>query len=294
MNRKKLQVWLGTSGYSYADWVGGFYPAGTQPRQMLGHYCRHFPLVELNFTFYRAPTPASLATFASRTPAGFQFLVKLPRTLSHERDPQGFAPFRQAVAALQERDRLAGVLCQLPQASHNDREQKDWLDRLAHELADCRPAVEFRHRSWYRPDIPAWLAERGLDLVAVDVPALPGLYPSGLVQSGSRIYVRFHSRNADNWYRSDKERYDYNYSDEELAEWIRALANAPAESEQALLLFNNCQRGHSAVNAQRMQELLGRLAPELTVVELPCPAPTQPRQRSLFDDGEPLPGKSSL
>ena len=97
--------------------------------------------------------------------------------------------------------------------------------------------------------------------------------------------VRWHSRQADNWYRSDKERYDYDYSDAELEEWVDGLREAAGRTEQALLLFNNCHRSQAAANARRMRELLSRLAPELPVVEpFAAPAVPVPRQRSLFDD----------
>ena len=59
-----MKAWIGTSGYSYPDWVGGFYPPATRPNKMLAHYCRHFPLVELNFTFYRMPTASMLGRLA--------------------------------------------------------------------------------------------------------------------------------------------------------------------------------------------------------------------------------------
>ena len=276
-----MQIWLGTSGYSYPDWVGDFYPPGTRPNRMLAHYSRQFPLVELNFTFYRPPTAAILARLAEQTPEGFQFVVKLPRSLSHENDRRDLAGFRQAVDELRDRGRLLGLLCQLPQSNHYGRHQLAWLDLLAGELPGRGLAVEFRHRSWARPDVPEWLGRRGLDVVAVDVPDLPALYPRGLVQSGPRVYVRFHSRHAGNWYLGDKERYDYDYADEALAEWIVALAAAD-RTERALLLFNNCHRAQAAANARRMRELLGRLAPGLTVVE-PAAAPPEVRQRSLFD-----------
>jgi uncharacterized protein YecE (DUF72 family) len=251
---------------------------------MLACYCRHFPLVELNFTFYRPPTPPLLIRLAEQTPEGFQFIVKLPRSLSHENDRRDLTGFRQAVAELHARGRLLGLLCQLPQASHYDRHNRAWLDVLAGELAGYSLAVEFRHRSWFRPDVPAWLHQRGLDLVAVDVPAIPALYPRGLVQSGRRLYVRFHSRHAGNWYAGEKERYDYHYDDDALAEWIAALRQAADQTDRALLLFNNCQRSQAAANAQRMRELLRRLAPELTVVEPFAAGAPQVRQRSLFDD----------
>lgn len=277
-----MQIWIGTSGYSYPDWVGSFYSAGTRPGRMLASYCRYFPLVELNFTFYRLPTAAMLSRLADQTPPGFQFVVKLPRTLSHDEDAHDLAPFRLAAEELRRRGQLMGLLCQLPQASHHMPKHRVWLERLAREFAGWPLAVEFRHRSWFRPDVPAWLREHGLDLVAVDVPNLPGLYPRSLVQSSSRVYIRFHSRNGSNWYRSDKERYDYDYSDEALTDWIDALGRTAARTNRVLLLFNNCQRSQAAANAQRMRELLARLAPEFEVVP-PLAAPEPVRQRLLFE-----------
>ena len=78
-----MQVWIGTSGYSYSDWVGEFYPEGTSSSRMLSHYCRHFPAVELNFTFYKPPTRMALTRLADKTPPNFQFLVKVPQSISH-------------------------------------------------------------------------------------------------------------------------------------------------------------------------------------------------------------------
>jgi uncharacterized protein YecE (DUF72 family) len=278
-----MHVWIGTSGYSYPDWIGPFYPPGTRPERMLTYFTRCFPLVELNFTFYRLPPVGQLARLAEHAPAGFQFVVKLHRSLSHDEQPRDLAAFRAAVAELHERGRLAGLLCQLPQAIHDEPGHRAWLETLARAFTGCRLAVEFRHRSWFRPDVPDWLRAHDLDLVAVDVPDLPGLYPRGLVQASPRLYVRFHSRNAAAWYGSDKERYDYDYGDQALTEWIEALAPLAERNERVLLLFNNCHRGQAAENARRMRELLARLAPELHVVE-PFAEPPGPQQRSLFDE----------
>lgn len=278
-----MQIWIGTSGYSYSGWVGAFYPSGTKAGRMLAYYCRSFPLVELNYTFYRMPTAEQLLHQAEQTPAGFQFLVKLPQTLSHDTDGRDLLPFRQALTPLRERGQLLGLLCQLPQAVHNTAEARAWIERLANELGGDRLAIEFRHRSWTAPDVPPWLAQRGLDLVSVDVPNLPGLYPTGLVQSSATIYVRFHSRNAGNWYASDKEhdRYDYDYTDAELTGWIDTLKSTADKAARALLLFNNCHRAQAVQNARRMRELIKQLAPAFELVE-PL-ALAAPEQRQLFE-----------
>jgi uncharacterized protein YecE (DUF72 family) len=271
-----MDVWIGTSGFSYQDWVGDFYPTGTRPEAMLGYYCRHFPLVELNYTFYRPPTRGALEKLAHRTPPGFQFLVKLPRTISHEQKPLDLPGFRFACDGLLERGQLAGVLAQFPQAMHCTRPACDWVSTLGKELSHLRLAVEFRHRSWARPGLPAWLAEQGLDLVAVDAPRIDALFPSGWMQSGSTAYVRLHSRNTDNWYRSGEERYDYDYGDAELGDWVEEAAQRARQggTERAMFLFNNCARSQAAVNARRMQSLFGSLAPQVNLVQAASQAPT--------------------
>jgi uncharacterized protein YecE (DUF72 family) len=276
-----MDVLIGTSGYSYPDWVGDFYSAGTRPGGMLPTYARTFPIVELNFTFYRPPSPAMLERMAEKVPSTFRFVVKLPQTISHEASRADLPTFRLAAEALARRGQLAGLLCQLPQSAHNKAPVRAWLKVLAQELGHLDLAVEFRHRSWAVPEVAPWLAGLGLDLVAVDVPDLPGLYPAGWVQAGPRAYVRLHSRNADNWYGDEKERYDYNYSDAELGQWIDALVEAAPTTQRALLLFNNCHRSQAAHNARRLQTLLAHQRGDLFVVAPPAPA--QPVQGTLFE-----------
>lgn len=280
---RTMQVWIGTSGYSYTDWVGDFYPEGTQPERMLPFYCAHFPLVELNFTFYRPPTRAMLTRLADKTPPGFQFLVKVPQTISHDQRPLDLPGFRHAVEGLQERGQLAGLLAQFPQSMHCTRPACDWVTMLGKELGHLDLCVELRHRSWDRPGLAPWLAEQSISLVAVDAPSLAGLFPSGWKQSTPTAYVRLHSRDGGKWYQGGQERYDYNYSDAELGEWIDELVRHEQEggTERALFLFNNCQRSQAALNARRMQTLIGTSAPQVNRVAPMLPV--GPRQKSLFE-----------
>jgi uncharacterized protein YecE (DUF72 family) len=278
-----MQVWIGTSGYSYPDWVGPFYPQGTRPDRMLAYYCQSFPLVELNFTFYRPPTARMLEHIAKQTPAGFQFLVKMPRTLSHDQSPHDLPGFRMAVEALQRQGKLSGILCQLPQSIHRSQKHTAWLERLAHELGTYRLAVEFRHHSWAKLDVTNWMRSHHLDLVSVDVPHLPNLYPPGLVQSSERIYIRLHSRNAANWYASGAERYDYDYGAAALSEWVSSLAGVADRTEKAYVLFNNCADGQAPVNARQMRLLMEQMGPKAEIVEPFLARREEGGQRSLFD-----------
>jgi uncharacterized protein YecE (DUF72 family) len=261
-----MQLWIGTSGYSYPDWVGGFYPAGTSSQKMFSHYIRHFPLVELNYTFYRPAEKSSLLRLAHKASKEFQFIVKLHRSLSHEHDLSGAPAIREAIDALQNENRLLGLLCQYPQEFHYTKQNLGRLEALAHKFPGHEMAVEFRHQSWHVPEVTDWLRQRQLNLVSVDVPSIPSLYPRRLVLSGRLIYIRLHSRNKDAWYANDKSRYDYLYSDKELLEWIDALTQAADKADRALMLFNNCHSSQAAMNAQRVQQLLSQLKTPLEVV----------------------------
>ncbi len=276
-----LDLWVGTSGYVYPEWVGGLYPPGTSSRAMLARYAEHFPLVELNFTFYRPPAARDLEGMVRRTPDGFQFIVKLHQSFSHDQDLSGAASFRAAVEPMRRAGRLLALLCQYPQRFHDGRPNRERLRALAGEFAGYPLAVEFRHRSWDRPEVPAWLQGLGLHLVSVDVPDLPSLYPSGLVQSGRWIYVRLHSRRASSWHESGEERYNYLYRDEELRGWVDALAARADRADRALVLFNNCRFGHAAQNALRVGDLVREASASLRLVP-PFQSAGQDRQGLLF------------
>jgi uncharacterized protein YecE (DUF72 family) len=277
-----MQLWIGTSGYSYPDWVGAFYPSGTSADRMFSYYVRQFPLVELNYTFYRPPIPANLVRLARRSPQGFQFIVKLHQAFSHEHDLAGAADFRAAADALQQEGRLLGLLCQYPQQFHYSRQSLGLLEALAKEFAGHALAVEFRHCSWHQAEVVEWLRERQLHVVSVDVPDISSLYPRGLVQSSRLIYIRLHSRRPDAWYADDKSRYDYLFSDQEMLEWLNALAHAEGKADRALMLFNNCFSSQAALNAQRVKELLANLPKTPLEVVEPPEWQEDSRQRLLF------------
>jgi uncharacterized protein YecE (DUF72 family) len=153
--------------------------------------------------------------------------------------------------------RLAALLLQFPQAFHNTSANRHYLRAAARRCRDLRLAVEFRHRSWARPATFDFLADQALALVAVDEPALPALFPRlPVVTAPDLAYVRFHSRNAANWYRSGAERYDYRYADAELRDWLPLLRTIAAKARNIFIYFNNCHSGQAAQNARELAALV--------------------------------------
>src|SRR5437660_1055502 len=143
-----MELWLGTSGYVYSDWVGPFYPPRMQSKAMLPFYAERFPLVELNFTYYQVPRPRQLARLAASVPADFQFIVKAHRSLTHERNLNTTAAFRDQLEPLKQSGQLMNVLCQFPQRFHFTRPNLHWLEMVHTHFEGLPLAMEFRHRSW--------------------------------------------------------------------------------------------------------------------------------------------------
>ena len=292
-------VFVGTSGYSFRDWVGPFYPPGLKSSEFLPYYTRHFSCVEVNSTYYGIPAPRVLEQMERKTPANFRFIVKLNQAMTHERrsDAALVSQFLAAIQPVKDAGKYHGLLAQFPWAFRRDDRAKAHLERLRAALPGEPLWIEFRHASWMHPQLPAWLSERSLGYCVVDEPQLPGLVPPVTHVTNGIGYVRFHGRNAANWWSGTRDdtpppppspaepelalgpdtnpasparppdprsarvrgdRYDYDYPEHELSEWVERVNTIARQAKQTYLFFNNCHAGQAARNAKLMEELLRR------------------------------------
>jgi uncharacterized protein YecE (DUF72 family) len=274
-------VRIGTAGYAYPAWVGGFYPRGTAQHDMLPYYATQFAAVEINNSFYRPPTREQVAKMARRAPPGFGFTLKVPRSVSHDHAPDDLPAFNLAADQLSAAGKLLGLIFQVPETFRNTADNRRWLAETGAQLKPHRVAVEFRHRSWDASNLGAWMEHVGQDVVSVSVPDLPTLFPRGLRIANRRVYARLHSQNADNWYKEGKLRYDYDYPESTLRKWADGLRHAAEQNlaDDALIFFNNCVGIQAVENARRLGAILRETAPAVRIVE-----PAAPRQASLFGD----------
>lgn len=256
---------VGTSGYSYAEWVAaGFYPPATPSSRMLPLYARRFPVVELNYTWYQMPRADAVERLGRRSPQGFCFAAKLTRTLTHEVDPSRWRSdaerYRQGIAPLLQSGQLKAVLVQLPPSFDRRPANRRYLAALLDILEGLPLAVEFRHASWAVDRVFEGLRQRRVTLVNVDVPPLPHLFPPlDVVTCPDLFYVRFHGRNAAGWRSGNmQQQFDYHYSDEELRRWAEGrIAAMAARARCGVIFFNNHVRGQAPENARRLMTLLG-------------------------------------
>ena len=253
------RIRVGTSGYSFADWTGSFYPSGTQRSRMLDEYVLHFDVVEINSSYYRIPSADMFERMERKTPDGFEFVVKLYKGMTHEMDDDESAcrAFADAVSPLKNAGKFAGYLAQFPWKFKNNEEARAHLMKLRRGFPDDPLFVEFRHDSWIVPHTFSLLREGGLGYCSVDEPNLKGLVPPLVEATTDTGYVRLHGRNARNWWgRGGGDRYDYDYSAEELREWSEKLLSLEEKVKKVYAFFNNCHAGHAARNAELMIEML--------------------------------------
>jgi uncharacterized protein YecE (DUF72 family) len=256
----KKRILIGTSGYSYEDWIGPFYPQGMHKRDFLGFYASEFPVVELNFSYYTQPSASTLERMIEKTPEDFRFTIKAHQSLTHkisENFPKEVERYKHGVQPLVEAGRLAAVLFQFPYSFHYIPESRKHLQRLCDAFADLPKAVEFRSSEWQRDSVYKGLREMKTTVVNVDEPRLPKLPKPTDVVSADLAYLRFHGRNQANWWTGNNvSRYDYLYSSEELTEWLPMIERMLAKAQLLLVIFNNHSRGQAIQNARELQGML--------------------------------------
>jgi uncharacterized protein YecE (DUF72 family) len=247
-NPKPMDIRLGTCGWSFADWVGPFYPRGT--KDQLSHYARHFDAVEVDSTWYRVPSERTVRSWHARTPEGFVFCPKLPGEITHEnllRDSDNLARgFLDRICLLE--DKLGPVVVQLaPKFTSSDLPT---LEAFLRSLpTEFRFAVEFRHRSWLRArDVLALLSSLSMAAVMADHPWYPRLDEV----TTDIAYIRLlGKRNVfPDFSRIHRER------DDALSQWaqlLRALRPVPGT---AFAFINNQFEGHSPESVRRLRHLL--------------------------------------
>jgi uncharacterized protein YecE (DUF72 family) len=295
---------IGTSGWSYPSgrgtWNGIFYPPSRGRRKgfdELSFYAEHFNTVEINSTFYGQPRAEIARRWAERTPAGFEFSVKLYQKFTHpnmfkktltKRLPAGAAParadaiapqhdlldalirpnatdldeFRRGIEPLASSGKLGALLAQFPPSFKDAAASRDYLAGLLRAFRGYAVAVELRHRSWSDRigDTLSLLNEFGAGWVQIDEPKFQFSIRQNYLPNVKGIYyMRLHGRNVEQWWRHEKseDRYDYLYSGDELRPFSETADAARQLVKKAYLYTNNHFSAKSVANAAMIKQQLG-------------------------------------
>ena len=235
---------IGCSGWNYKHWREAFYPTGLPASRWLEHYATFFDTVEVNSTFYRLARPTAVARWLDQTPPGFLFAVKASRYLTHIRRLRdlgdGVARFYESIEPLVGSPKLGPILWQLPESFHRDDER---LATALDRLPSGRHCFEFRHASWFAPDVYAILREHGAALVIGDHPQRPFQTRE---LTADWTFVRFHTGRGR----------DGNYGEKSLADWAEQLRDWQRRRIDVYAYFNNDWHAFAIANAQTLKSLL--------------------------------------
>ena len=230
-----MKLHVGTSGYSYKEWKGNFYPEDLPAKEMLSYYSRRLPAVEINNTFYRQPQPSMIENWRAQVPAHFRFSIKATQRITHIKRLKNTADetkyLLETVSLLEQR--LGVVLFQLPPNMKKDAERlKDFLALLS---ADTRAAFEFRHETWFDDETFDLLRSKDCALVVSDTDEKP---LTEIINTAQWGYLRLR-RTA--------------YEEKDLAEWLKRVKGQ--KWKDAFVFFKHEDEGTGPKLAARFIEL---------------------------------------
>jgi uncharacterized protein YecE (DUF72 family) len=283
-----MELRIGTSGWHYpggrGTWDGIFYPRPEdRPRGFdeLAFYAERFNTVEINSTFYGQPRPAVSLGWVRRTPARFEFAVKLFQKFTHPATALDTTPvsaadvdaFKGGIEPIAAAGKLGALLAQFPSRFHDTPEAREYLAWLLRTFEAFPLAVELRHRSWSdaQEETAELLAASGASWVQIDEPKFGSSIRQSLAPNAEAfLYVRLHGRNAAEWWEHEEseDRYNYLYSDGELAPIVERLRAARHQVRKLYLYMNNHFAAQAVANATMVREMLeepvtARMPPEL-------------------------------
>jgi len=263
---------IGTLGFSFSDWKGIIYPENILQSRMLEYYAKYtgFNAVEINSIYYKIPAAKVFESMGKRTPEDFTFTVKAFRGMTHdpfdnrlETKPdqqqinKDFFKFKESLMPLKDMKKLGAVLLQFPIFFYPCQHSFDFILKAKEMLEDFPVVCEFRNIAWADEKYYEFLRKNHIAFCGVDEPRLSRLMPLDDVVTSEIAYFRCHGRNP-NWFNSPAaERYNYNYSDQELMEIEAVVRSMIQKAEISFIFFNNCHAGHAAKNAMKFAQMLG-------------------------------------
>ncbi|HEY6593818.1 MAG TPA: DUF72 domain-containing protein [Asanoa sp.] len=286
------EIKVGTASWTDKTLLAsGWYPADADtPEKRLAYYAGRFPLVEVDSTYYSPPAEQTAALWAARTPPGFTFNIKAyslltghptrvaslykdlrpetakanvyPKDLPAQAYEDVWTRFLSALDPLIAAGKLGALLFQFPPWFTIRRSNKQYLLEVQKRVAPLVPVVELRHASWFegdnRDETIEFLRRHRLAYVSVDMPqGYRSSIPPVLEATADLAVVRFHGH-SDKWTSKDiYEKFGYEYSKAELADWAPRLRALAGETGETHVLMNNCYSSYAQTNAQQLLDLLG-------------------------------------
>jgi uncharacterized protein YecE (DUF72 family) len=291
------KILVGTASWSDPGFVERWYPKKMPAGERLQWYAQHFEMVEVNSTFYSVPEPRMVERWCAATPNDFTFDLKLHQLFSFHSTPAKLLPpdlqrraqtdargrvkstpnlqelllqvFLRSMSILRKAGKLGVLLLQLSPSFSPRKHKLDELERLIEILSDYDLAIEFRNRNWAVGDqvdsTIDFLQKNHASFVNVDAPASDHfmIMPSDMdeVTNSKIAYLRLHGRNAKAYItgKTVAARFDYDYSDDEIAETAQRSTKLAREARELHVIFNNNNLDYAPRAALRLRKALGQI-----------------------------------
>lgn len=265
-------IYIGLAGWGDHDSI---YPNGSSQKEKLKDYAGHFPIVEVDSTFYAIPSEKTVQRWVYDTPDSFQFIVKTYQGMTghgqgkmeYSSREEMFDAFKQSLHAFSETGKLGMVLLQFPPWFNCKKSHVDYLRFCQRQLNNYPIALEFRHQSWFYPEfkertLEFMRTEGWIHSICDEPQAGEGSVPIILEATNSlKTLIRFHGRNIHGWRKPSHGnwrdvRYLYRYNNQELHEWKEKINILKNQSKDIYIIFNNNSGGDAADNAKQFIDML--------------------------------------
>lgn len=241
---------IGCSGWSYDDWVGPFYPRETRPQDFLRLYSHVFDCVEIDSTFYRAPSAVMVQHWLNSTPSGFILAPKIPKRITHDQHLENaeshMGHFVRTVGQLKEK--LGPFVVQLPPSFKNPRHLKALTDFISNQDSKHRYAVEFRHESWFNADIENLLSAHNI----CQVWSVNQYLTTPATTTTDFVYLRFVGDRAISEFKKLQKD-----QGETMKTWSKTLQEVGDSVKERFIFFNNHFAGFGPGSVNEFRRLMG-------------------------------------
>ncbi len=238
-----MNIYIGTSGFYYSDWIGIFYPKDLPKNKYLDFYMQYFNTIELNSTFYHLPKQKTILNWKNKAKEGFLYSLKAHRSITHYKKlkdvNEELSIYFQLIKPL--KPHLGMILFQLPPSLKvNILLLKEFLSLLPNSY---NYSIEFRDNSWYIDEIYDLLREYNITFCIHDF----SKKETPIVITSKNVYIRFHGPNG---------RYKGSYKDEYLKKWADKIKEFLEKDLRVFCFFNNDFNGNAILDAKRLKEFL--------------------------------------
>lgn len=266
-------LYIGTAGWSYKDWVPSFYPkVQSSSFDWMEYYSQYFNVVEVNSSYYTYINPKIVEGWINKVEMrdDFLFTIKLHQDFTHKKkySNEQIKAVRFNLDKLSAANRFGGLLIQFPYSFVLNKENANHVKDIIDTFAEYEKFIEVRHKSWFIQRFFDFLENNNSSLCTIDQPAIGEAVEFKPVKTGDNLYIRFHGRNTKAWkgslgkfgkdqsYEEQSERYNYLYSPGELVEIEQKIKEVLDTVKKVFVILNNHPKGNAVANALELIHLL--------------------------------------